>query len=111
MRLNARSTHPPVQAASLGVVVGAVKDCISLAPLPADELQAAAAAGLVASLVAAGWHRLDEDRVLAASPLAPVPDGGAQACGSLTLRVRGSPGGGGGSLTLLVKAGEVGAEL
>lgn len=99
-----RSQALRAQAASLGIVVGDVKSCISLQPLPPNELEAAAAAGVVAALAAAGWHRLDEDRLLQASPLAPAPDGAPQACGSLTLRVRAPPGGGG-KLTLLVKAG------
>lgn len=95
------------QQGALSVVVGEVKACVSLAPLPPAELETAAAAGLVAALLHRGWHQLDEDRVLGASLLEPAPDGGTQACDSLTLRVRTRPGEAS-KLTLLVKAGVCG---
>lgn len=91
------------QAGALGLVVGDVKQCVSVAPLQAEELAAGCAAGLVAALLhAGGWHRLDEDRLLGASPLAPAPDGATQSCASLTLRVQAC---GPSRLRLLVQAG------
>lgn len=94
------------QQEALGVEVKDVKSHVSLGPLPAAELEAACGAGLAAALLhCGGWHPLGEERLLGASPLAPAPDGAAQACGALTLRVQAVPGDAT-RLRLLVKAGE-----
>lgn len=92
------------QQGALGIVVGDLKSCVAKPPLPRDELEAAAAAAVLAGLLHRGWHQLDEDRVLGASVLAPAADAAPQVCGSLTLRVR-AEGDGTSTLRLLVRAG------
>lgn len=94
------------QQAACGVVIKEVKQHVSLAPLPARELEQALACGIVASLLPQGWWQLDEDRLLGTSLLEPAADGGMQACGSITLRVHAEPAENPSKLYLLVRAGK-----
>lgn len=91
--------------AACGIVIKDVKQHVSLAPLPATELEQALTCGFIASLLPQGWWQLDETRLLGASLLEPAVDGSVQACGSITLRVQAEPAETPSKLYLLVRAG------
>jgi hypothetical protein len=91
--------------ASCGTVIGKVKAHVSVTALPAPALEQACACGLLASLLPRGWWQLDEDRLLGCCLLQPAPDGSAQACASITLRVHVEPADKPTRLYLLVKPG------